>query len=123
MADDNKENGCHLDSEINTLTVNILKDYLRRHNQNVTGKKAELALRAKGVSKLEKAVGNLWESGRESIRTTTDRKVSDPAWREAPPPFSLMNWVQDLFADPIFHRGVYLQLLCIENGDKKVVEG
>ena len=28
---------------------------MRRHNQNVTGKKAELALRAKGVSKLVKA--------------------------------------------------------------------
>ena len=41
MADDNKENECHLDSEINTLTVNILKDYLRRHNQNVTGKKEQ----------------------------------------------------------------------------------
>ena len=35
--------------------MNQLKDYLRRHNQNVTGKKAELALRAKGVSKLVKA--------------------------------------------------------------------
>ena len=55
MADNNKENECLLDSQINTLTVNQLKEYLRRYNQNVTGKKAELALRAKGVSKLVKA--------------------------------------------------------------------
>ena len=35
--------------------MNQLKDYVCRHHQNVTGKKAELALRAKGVSKLVKA--------------------------------------------------------------------
>ena len=50
MADNNKENECLLDSQINTLTVNQLKEYLRRYNQNVTGKKAELVLRAKGDS-------------------------------------------------------------------------
>ena len=55
MADNNKENECLLDSQINTLTVNQLKDYVCRHHQNVTGKKAELALRAKGVRKLVKA--------------------------------------------------------------------
>ena len=66
---------------------------------------------------------NLWESGHESIRTTTDRTVSDPAWREAPRSIFSSELGERLVEDPTFHRGGYLQLFCIENGDKKVVEG
>jgi len=53
----------------------------------------------------------------------TDRKVSDPAWREAPRSIFSSELGERLVADPTFHRGGYLQLFCIEIGDKKVVEG
>ena len=49
----------------------------------------------------------------------TDRKVSDPAWREAPRSIFSCELGERLVADPTFHRGGYLQQCCIENGDKK----
>ena len=98
--------------------MNQLKDYLRRHNQNVTGKKAELALRAKRGEQTCESWCNLWESGRESIRTTTDRNASGPAWREAPRSILLVNWVKDLLQIPHFTEGDIYNYVVLKMGIK-----
>ena len=120
MADDNTENECLLDSEINTLIVNQLKEYLRRYNQNVTGKKAELVLRAKGVSKLVKAGVICGKAPASQFERRQTEKVSDPAWREAPRSIFSCELGERLVANPTFYRGgLYLQLFCIKNEHKK----
>ena len=80
-----------LDSEINTLTLNQLKNYLRRYNQNVTGKKAELTLRAKGVSKLVKADVICGKAPTSQFERRHTEKLVNPRGEKLPAPFSLVN--------------------------------
>ena len=122
---DNKENERLLDSEINTLTVNQLKDYLRRHNllssssrsltrpvqqqlvvfirsskppynfwwhnQNGTEKKADLALCAKGVSKLVNTDVICGKAAAGQFERRQTEKLVTPLGEKLPAPFSLVN--------------------------------
>ena len=108
-----------LDSEINTLTLNQLKNYLRRYNQNVTGKKAELTLRAKGVSKLVKADVICGKAPTSQFERRHTEKLVNPRGEKLPAPFSLVNWVKDLLKIPHFTEGDIYNYFVLKMGIKK----
>lgn len=92
------------DPLIETLTVPALKNYLRVHGQYVTGNKADLVDRAKGIKLLP--IKNVNELKSTDEKCTTDRnkqKLVSPLGEVLPDP-NLLNsdWAKDLCKLPNF---------------------
>jgi len=122
MADDNKENDRFLqDCEIDGLNVSDLKEYLRTHNQYVSGKKSELILRAKGVRKL--GLSNLNHATEDAVkfeRRKTEKLVT-PLGETLPHPKTLTSWTNDLTSLPDFsERDIYNYFVLKMNTKKQL---
>ncbi|XP_045163375.2 uncharacterized protein LOC123527777 [Mercenaria mercenaria] len=121
MANVNKENEPYLsDIEIDKLNVSQLKDYLRFHNQYVSGKKNELVLRAKGVQKL--GLNDLQQEQRNAEVNFEKRKTEKlvtPLGEKLPNPETLKTWSNDLMEFPNFSDGDIYNYFVLKMKTKK----
>ena len=112
---DNKENYSHFnDDELRRLNVVGLKNYLRRHNQYVTGNKSELLERAIGIKKLQ--LRDKYDQDSVDSRECVSRreeKLTTPLGEKLPDPLSLASgWISDVVDIPDFsERDVYNYLV------------
>ena len=107
------------DSEIDALNVSDLKEYLRTHNQYVSGKSSELILRAKGVRKLGSS--NLNHATEEALKFERRKteKLVPPLGETLPHPKTLTSWMNDLTNLPDFSERVIYNYFVLKMNTKK----
>ncbi|WAR21599.1 hypothetical protein MAR_015573 [Mya arenaria] len=116
-----KENNRYLsDSEIDKLNVSQLKDYLRDHNQYVSGKKSELVLRAKGVQKAGLNDRNEVQINAEvNFEKRQCDKLVTPLGQKLPHPKTLISWTSDLMNIPYFSDSDIYNYFVLKMNTKK----
>ncbi|KAH3887037.1 hypothetical protein DPMN_011049 [Dreissena polymorpha] len=103
MASDEKDKDRYLsDIEIDKLSVVQLKDYLRFHNQYVSGNNNELVLRAKGVQKLGFNDRQVHRNAEVNYEKRKTEKLVTPLGEKLPHPDVLNTWSIDLMDFPTF---------------------
>ncbi|KAL5010799.1 hypothetical protein ScPMuIL_013104 [Solemya velum] len=105
--DDNRGDSIYMtEHDINSATVTQLKQYLRRHNQYVSGNKKDLISRAKGVRKLnlDDVQDRKSEAEEKFARRQTDKLVT-PLGEILPDPKTVTAWTTDLNNIPDFTEG------------------
>ncbi len=82
----------HDDSEFDNLNCKELKDFLRDHNQFVSGNKSELIKRAKGVRKLGLVAKDCRDlEGENAVQKRKSDKLTTPHGKNLPTPKHYKN--------------------------------
>ena len=91
------------DADIDSFKVPELKSYLRKFRQNVSGKKKDLVLRAKGVKVLGlQSAESVNSHDEKSLETRRKQKLLTPLDEVVPDPLTLKGWSTDLADIPNF---------------------
>lgn len=115
---DANENYHLKDEEIDHLTVQGLKNYLRRHGQPLTGNKLELRERAKGVKKLNlRLVLDVEAEENFVLERRWTEKLTTPLGETIPEPETIKSWSPDLslipdVTDKVIYNYIVLTMRC-----------